>query len=111
MSTPASCLVHVQPGGAEFEVLANESIMDAARRQNFTWPTVCQGMGACTACYVKVLEGRSHVSEMAEGERTSLDPIYYRNPQAMAGEFRLACQMTTKGPVTLFKRGIRRRST
>lgn len=106
----ASRRVRVEPGGAEFETLADESVMDAARRQDFTWPTICKGMGVCTACYVRVVDGGANANAMSSEESDTLDSIYYRNPRAEPGEFRLACQMTARGPITVYKRGVRQRN-
>jgi CDP-4-dehydro-6-deoxyglucose reductase len=48
--------VTVQPGGQQFEVAAEESILTAALRQNIMLPYGCRN-GACGSCKGRVLEG------------------------------------------------------
>jgi 2Fe-2S ferredoxin len=106
MDEPGRALVRVVPGGPEFTVIIGESIMTAAERHGFRWPTVCHGNGDCLACRVRVLEGAGHLSEASEGETQRLEPIRQRQ-RSLVGEWRLACQARVLGDVVVEKRGVR----
>lgn len=54
-----NCRVHLRPSGHEFEVVAGESILEAALRQGVTLPYGCQS-GACRSCRARLIEGAVH---------------------------------------------------
>ncbi len=101
------CTVRVEPAGVEIEVMDDESVMHAAERQGYRWPTVCHGQAVCTTCFFEVLEGGEHLAPPERLERAALA----QSPATpTAGpEVRLACQARVTGPVTVRKRGVRRR--
>jgi ferredoxin len=96
----------VEPAGIELEVLAGESVMAAAVRTGYRWPTVCGGQGTCRTCFFEVVEGATNLSPVESFEREGLDslgPIPGGNL-----ERRLACQARVMtGTVTVRKRGVR----
>ena len=57
--------VTLDPDGPSFHAGPDESILDAALRQNVALPYGCRN-GACGACRGKVLSGRTHFPEGAE---------------------------------------------
>ena len=89
----------------EFAVDDGESIMAAAQRCGWRWPTVCHGQGECTACWFEILEGASNLDAPAgqELETLQLLPRLARD----TGTARLACQTTVRGDVVIRKRGVR----
>ncbi len=97
--------VHVEPAGVDIDVGEGESVMHAAERQGYRWPTVCHGQAVCTTCFFEVVEGAEHLAPAQPLERGALagSPL----TQAAAGDVRLACQARVTGPVTVRKRGVR----
>jgi ferredoxin, 2Fe-2S len=97
-------LVRVEPSGHEIIVGADESLLAAAIRQGYRWPTLCGGAGECTICFVKMLVGASNVAPAKRAERQRLDECGRSDP-----DVRLACQLEVRGPITVLKRGLRKR--
>jgi len=97
--------VHVEPAGVDIDVFDDESVMHAAERQGYRWPTVCHGQAVCTTCVLEVMAGGDHLTPPGPLERNALaqSPLV----QVAAGEVRLACQARVTGPVTVRKRGVR----
>lgn len=102
-------VVRVDPAGIEFDALAGETVMAAGQRCGFSWPTVCEGEGTCTACYVLVVDGMESLDGIGALERETLGTILGRHPGARPGTVRLACQAHVRGAITVFKRGVRQR--
>jgi ferredoxin, 2Fe-2S len=98
--------VRVEPAGLEFEVAATETMMEAALRHGYRWPTICGGQGQCRACFVEVLDGGDKFGPIGRCEAEGIQIL------AESGEdpatVRLACQARISGPVTVRKRGVRR---
>ena len=107
MPSPQRHLVVVEPRGHEFEGDEGTSVMEAAHAAGFTWPTVCGGEGACTTCFVTVLEGRENLAAMDGSEYQTLSIVRARFPGLPADAVRLACQARLQGPVRLRKPGVR----
>ena len=95
--------VLVNPLREELAVESGETLLAAAQRLGYKWPSVCGGQGNCTTCYVKIEQGEENVQPSAAQERERLDFAGRKDPS-----FRLACQMLINGPVTVIKRGIKR---
>jgi len=97
--------VHVEPAGIDIEVGDGESVMHAAERHGYRWPTVCHGQAICTTCFFEVVEGGEHLAPPQDLERNALaqSPLV----QVATGEVRLACQARVAGAVTVRKRGVR----
>jgi 2Fe-2S ferredoxin len=95
----------VEPLGVELEADASTSVMAAAERAGYRWPTVCHGQGLCTTCYVRVQAHPEHLSEASKLEQEGID----RLAVMPTGDevLRLACQARVEGDVTVFKRGVR----
>ncbi len=46
-------VVRVEPLGVSIEVARGETLMAAAERQGYRWPTVCHGQALCTVCFIE----------------------------------------------------------
>lgn len=97
--------VEVEPRGIEFDVNDGETIMGAALRNGYRWPTLCNGDGTCSICWVEVRAGEDHLSDAAPRERDTLELL---SPVLRATRtVRLACQARVLGDVTVRKSGVR----
>lgn len=105
-------MVQVQPSGAEFDINADETIIEAAWRNGYTWPTICNGKGTCKTCVFLILEGEEHLSPVESWESEGLQMIADSLPNGGRG-WRLACQARTtcqagaEGNIRLRKIGVR----
>lgn len=97
--------IHVEPLGIDIPTDEPCSIMAAARIAGYDWPTICNGRGQCTACYVRVTSNPHHLSPETESEREALGGLGL--PPVEGEPYRLACQAVVTGHVTVFKRGVR----
>ena len=97
--------VAVLPSGVELDVGDGEDVFAAAVRLGYRWPTVCGGKGTCRTCFVEVDEGAENCSPMGPLEREGIQAL--RRP--VDGRTRLACRLRVAGPVTVTRRGVRRR--
>ena len=98
--------VRVEPKGFVVEVRPGESLLAAAERRAFQWPTVCHGQADCTACYIEILEGADAFGDIEALEREALERLPERRIRP-EGAFRLACQVTPVGDAVVRKRGVR----
>jgi 2Fe-2S ferredoxin len=105
MATPPDALdVRVLPLDVELTVHTGESIMAAAQRQGYFWPTRCRGQALCTACLFEVVSGGFEPVEPLEQEALdSLDALQAKR----TGRLRLGCQARPRTAATVFKRGVK----
>ena len=82
--------------------MPGESVLAAAARCGFRWPSICGGQASCTVCFMEIKDGIEDAGEERPGERERLDFAGRKGPQ-----FRLACQSYPTGPLTVFKRGVK----
>jgi 2Fe-2S ferredoxin len=82
----------------------DETLIEAAWRSGYYWPTVCYGQAQCTTCHVKVLQGEDHLVPPEDEETNALRTLLVRP----AGRRRLACRLKVTGPAVVEKRGVRR---
>ena len=75
------------PDGAEIEANVDESILDAALRNNIMIEHACEKSCACTTCHVIVREGLDSLEEAEEQEEDYLDKAWGLEPES-----RLSCQ-------------------
>lgn len=97
-------VVTVQPAGYVFEARDGETIMGAARRLGYYWPTTCGGKGECTTCACTVIDGGDHLDSMSRAEAYSL--VEGRGRAVLSTPTRLACQATVRGDVEVRKPGV-----
>jgi ferredoxin, 2Fe-2S len=100
--------VRVEPAGVEFEVRQGESVISAAWRAGYQWPTTCWGQAECGVCAMEILEGVELLDAAGKLESDRLRSL----PRREGGGRRLACQtrLVGKGTVTVRKPGVRLRA-
>ena len=91
MNSPSK-VVSFAPLGREAEALANESILDVARRAGVPLGNSCGGVGVCSRCKVRVLSGAENLSPP-----TSLETRFGLSRE-FAPDERMACQAVVEGP-------------
>jgi 2Fe-2S ferredoxin len=97
----------VEPAATRFDVGPTESVIAAAWRAGYQWPTTCWGQAECGVCAMEVLEGGEILSSIGPVEAARLRSL----PRREGGVRRLACQatLTNPGTVTVRKPGVRAR--
>jgi 2Fe-2S ferredoxin len=94
--------VRVEPDGHVIPVSEGESLIEAAWRQGYDWPTTCYGQAQCTACHVEMVSGAEHTAPATEDEVEALGMVAHRGRV-----LRLACRLRVSGDVVVHKRGVR----
>ena len=100
-------IVHVEGSDVDIEAQPGETIIEAAWRLGYEWPTVCWGQAQCTMCFVRVTEGSDNLGPIPSDEQYALDHLFPRSILQGAGEVRLACRAEVHGDVSVEKRGVR----
>jgi 2Fe-2S ferredoxin len=98
--------VRVEPGGFDLDVMAGETVAEAAWRLGYTWPTQCYGQADCMVCRVRVIAGDEAAAPADDDEldrmRTKL-PQHLLDPRA-----RLACRLSVVDDgLVVEKKGVR----
>ena len=75
------------PQGAKFETKEDESICEAALRNNIKIEHACEMSCACTTCHIIIREGFDLLKEAADEEEDLLDKAWGLEPDS-----RLSCQ-------------------
>jgi 2Fe-2S ferredoxin len=99
--------VRVLPLDIELTVRPGESMMAAAQRQGYFWPTRCRGQAICTACLFEVVSGGEGFEPVRSLEADALEDLSEFQAKR-AGELRLGCQARPRAAATVFKRGVKR---
>jgi ferredoxin, 2Fe-2S len=88
--------VRVEPAGLVVEVADGETVMAAAARAGYRWPTVCGGLAECGTCALEVVSGGGSLPGPAplEADRLAAIPEGRLWPDR---SFRLACQLRPPG--------------
>jgi len=102
-----NAVVRVQPLDVDIEVQPGETLIEAAWREGYDWPTVCYGQAECTACHVVVVEGAENVSDVGPDEAKALELLRSSGLRNLDAR-RLACRLQVHGPAIVEKRGVRR---
>jgi 2Fe-2S ferredoxin len=98
--------VTIRPLNVHFEAPEGATIMEAAQRRGYYWPTTCGGEGRCTTCACLVLRGMEHLSPRGRSEERVLSEE--RGPAVLQQPLRLACQARLgAGDVEVQKPGVR----
>jgi len=100
--------IRILPLDVVVEAGREETVMAAAQRSGYYWPTTCGGEGRCTTCACEVIEGSGSLTEMGRAEQKSL--VYERGETVLRTPVRLACQarVASEGDVVVRKPGVRR---
>ncbi|MCU1458159.1 MAG: ferredoxin [Actinomycetia bacterium] len=97
--------VRVEPLGVELEVEPGESLIEAAWRLGYHWPTTCFGQAECMLCRVDVVAGEEQTVPAEAAEETAVRtrlPASARRPG-----LRLACRLRIRGDgVVVRKAGV-----
>ena len=99
-------VVRVLPVDEDIAVGPGESLMAAAERGGYKWPTICGGQGTCRTCYVELREGVDQCAPIGSLEQEGIQAL----KKPVDGWTRLACQLRISGDgVVVVKRGVRPR--
>jgi ferredoxin, 2Fe-2S len=102
------CVVRVEPAGVELEVHRGESLMHAAGRLGYRWPTLCHGQATCTVCAIVVDRDPGAFAAPGAAELEGLQQFAGRT--FYDGKVvRLACQAQPVADTVVTKRGVKRR--
>ena len=99
-------VARIEPSGLEIPVASGETLMGAARREGYAWPSVCGGRAHCTVCYVRIVQGLASVPPASSAERSALRRARGVDPDTRP-DTRLACQLTLHGDIVVRKTGVR----
>jgi 2Fe-2S ferredoxin len=92
--------VRVEPGGHDITVTEGESLIEAAWRQGYVWPSTCFGQAECSTYQVKMVSSGESVAPVTEDEALHMIPLRDR-------VLRLARRLRITGAVVVEKRGVR----
>jgi ferredoxin, 2Fe-2S len=98
--------VRVLPLDVELTVHPGESMMAAAQRQGYFWPTRCRGQALCTACLFEVVSEGEVFDPIEPLEQDALETLSAFQAKR-AGQLRLGCQARPRAPAAVFKRGVK----
>jgi 2Fe-2S ferredoxin len=96
-------VVRVEPIGVDIDVEPGETIIEAAWRLGYHWPTACYGQAWCTKCTVEVLCGAEDISAPEDEERRALANRLSRSGPETT---RLACRAQPTGDISVRKEGV-----
>ena len=99
--------MHVEPIGADIEIAPGETIIEAAWRLGYHWPTTCYGQATCTSCHVEVIAGDEHLSPVGDEEYDALAYRLSGSARRDMTRVRLACRAQPHGDVTVRRPGVR----
>lgn len=103
-------VVRVEPGGVELELEPGETIIEAAWRLGYHWPTVCYGQASCAVCHVEVLAGEEHLAPAGDEEQDAIVDLLPSSRRRDPTRLRLACRAQPTGDVAVRKKGVRLRA-
>lgn len=100
-----SIRVRVEPAGVEFVATPGETVMVAAERAGYRWPTVCGGLAECGVCVLEVVGAPAPVADPGpeEAELLAALPERRRHPERA---YRLACRLVPADGLVVRKRGV-----
>lgn len=97
--------VRVEPSGIELAAEPGETVMAAALRAGYRWPTVCGGQAECGVCALDVVVAPGPLPAPAgeEADRIAELPEARLYPDRT---YRLACRLVAVEGMTVRKRGV-----
>jgi len=99
-------VVNVLPDGFVLSVAPGDSVMAAANRAGYYWPTACSANAICTRCVMTVdPDDTDSFGPMGDREREALTNVRWAAGER-AGE-RLACQAQVVDCATVTKKYVR----
>ena len=94
--------VRVEPDAITLTLEDGETLIEAAWRLGYEWPTTCYGQAECTACHVEIVAGAAESSAVGDDEAAALAILGARGTHT-----RLACRVRFTGDAVVRKRGVR----
>jgi ferredoxin len=104
---PDGSVVRVEPSDVAVEVQRGETLMAAAERQGYRWPTICHGQALCTACFIIVDDDPAAFEPPGPLELNGLS-LFEGRSFYEGKTIRLACQARPVKDTVVTKRGVRR---
>jgi ferredoxin, 2Fe-2S len=101
--------VRVEPAGVTISVRPGETLMKAAERLGYRWPTVCHGQALCTACSIVLDDDNCDAFEAPEPLEQSGLALLTGRSFYQGKPVRLACQARPIAETVVIKRGVRKR--
>ena len=97
--------VRIEPSGIELDAEPGETVMAAALRSGYRWPTVCGGQAECGVCAVDVVAAPEPLAAPTaeEADRIARLPELRLHPDRT---YRLACRTVVVAGLTVRKRGV-----
>jgi len=83
------------PGGEEFDIAPNETILHLAQANDIHIQSVCKGLPSCAECKVNIVDGEHHVLPPSSKEIALIGTAHYVDLS------RLSCQLRCFGDVTV----------
>ena len=102
-----SASIRVEPLGAVLDVRDGETLLQAAWRQGFYWPSICLGEGRCGLCSVEVIEGPENLGRFERNEAMAIKLLMGPRADQSGRRLRLACCVRPTGDAIVVKRGVR----
>ncbi|ANU08437.1 2Fe-2S iron-sulfur cluster-binding protein [Paraurantiacibacter namhicola] len=99
--------VTVLPADIAMETQPGETLLGAAQRLGYTWPTVCGGEGQCRTCYAVIEQGEDALSPVTALEEEA-SPALAIVARRAGKPVRLACQAVPTGDITVQRSGVRK---
>jgi 2Fe-2S ferredoxin len=97
--------VRIEPSGITLDARDGETVMAAARRAGYRWPTICGGLAECGTCALEVVSTSTELPSPTTIEATRLDRLVERRRHPDR-TWRLACQLVPTGDVVVRKTGV-----
>jgi ferredoxin len=105
MSIVRAATIRVEPLGAALVLEDGETVMEAAHRQGYYWPTTCHGAVSCGQCWFTVESGAENLPPPGASEQLILRLI--ARAGAIQGPVRLGCCAMPTGDVVVTRLGVR----
>jgi 2Fe-2S ferredoxin len=102
-------VVRVEPLGVELQLDEGETLLEAASRHGYYWPTICGGEVECGACYCEITGGDARLEPPQQRELLILERSGRLEPGRV---MRLACCVvgTGEGGLLVRNTGVRKDS-
>ena len=88
-----SRVVTFTPFGRQAEAKDDETLLDVSRRAGVPLGNSCGGVGVCTRCRVRILDGSENLSEPTSVE------LRFGTANGFGADERMACQAVVRGEV------------
>ena len=98
--------VTVEPLGAVLDVRPGETLIQAAWRHGYRWPTICGGGAACGLCYIELSEDDDSFIPPDADELSAMATLLASMQPERRARCRLACCARPARDTTVRKRGV-----